>query len=135
MSLATNLRATVERLVAQYGEDAILSAVTVTDVPASGTVTTSTSNTSLKAVLVRRGKEFATEGVDIALRFAQGGSRVLIGSEEVLLAAADVSTAPKPGDTFAWGTSETAETRRRVVDFEVYRVQGSDLAYAVGLER
>jgi hypothetical protein len=112
-----------------------LKAVTVTPVPATGAVTTSSSSTTLKAVLVRRGKQFATEGLDIALRFSQGGSRILTGSEQALLAAADLSTAPKPGDTFVWGTSETNDTRRSVVDFEVYRVQGSDLAYAIGLER
>jgi hypothetical protein len=127
VSLAASLRLTAQRLIRQYGEAASLVRVAVTGSETGTTVQTPTTYT-FTAALTRRGKSLQTTGETAVLREFSRGGRVLAGDEEAMVAAADLAVEPKPSDRFFWGA-----TARRVVDVDVYRVQGVDIAYRMGL--
>lgn len=127
MSLATNLRATAQRLCRQFGEAATLTRVAVAGSSTGTTVQTPTAYT-FKAAITRRGKSQQNSGEKAVLREFVRGGRVLAGDEEAMVAAADLSIEPKPTDQWLWGSAP-----RRVVDTETYRVQGVDIAYRLGL--
>lgn len=127
MSFAASLRRTAQRRIRAYGEAASLIRVAVTG-GSSGTTTQTPTTYTFTAALIRRGKSLETAGGAATLREFSRGGRVLAGDEEAIVAALDLAIEPKPSDVFLWGS-----TRRRVVDVETYRVQGSDIAYRVGL--
>jgi hypothetical protein len=127
VSLAASLRLTAQRLIRQYGEPASLVRMAVTG-SETGTTVQVPTNYTFTAALTRRGKSLETGGSSAVLRQFASGGRVLAGDEEAIVAAADLAVEPKPSDRFSWGA-----TARRVVDTDVYRVQGVDIAYRMGL--
>lgn len=94
----------------------------------TGTTTQTPTTYTFTAALLRRGKSLETSGGSASLREFNKGGRVLDGDEEAMVAALDLAIEPKPTDSFLWGS-----TPRRVVDVDVYRSNGSDISYRLGL--
>jgi len=91
--LDTRFRALATRLINKYGKSITLTSVTTGSYnPATGSVTNTTSAASVKALVE-----------DYKTGFADG--LVKIGDKKFTVAAIDLSSSPKPGDTITLGSA------------------------------
>lgn len=96
--LDTRFRALATRLINKYGKSITLTSITTGSYnPATGSVINTTSAASVKAIV----EDYSYR--DSGTGFADG--LVKIGDKKFTVAAIDLSSSPKPGDTITLGSA------------------------------
>ena len=95
-ALDTRFRSLATKIINKYGKSITLTSVTTgTYNPATGSVTNTTSSATVKAIVEDYSYQDSgfTEGL------------IKVGDKKFTVAAIDLSSAPKPGDTITLGSS------------------------------
>lgn len=97
-ALDTRFRSLATKLINKYGKSITLTSVTTgTYNPATGSVTNTTSSATVKAIV----EDYSYQ--DSGSGFTEG--LIKVGDKKFTVAAIDLSSAPKPGDTITLGSS------------------------------